>query len=274
MKEAKRDRDNHEESYYKKLTLPNVLTIFRMIASVGLCGYIATMGITSPLLVTLATIGIGATDAMDGFLARNCGMSSQLGSILDPIADKIFNWGIGVTLMATGIMPLWPLLIAVRDVSVFSISSYHFKKNGKELLPTIPAKLKMLFQSLGVVSTLAFGFGSTGLSLIAPICMGSAIATVVPEIFCIKKKYFSDKQEEGKEESKSACITVSSEEKSTPMQKSKSISYRPTLENQSQLSYEGDFTKTMVHHPKVMKKTIFDGSIFHRKNNNRQDTGK
>lgn len=276
MEEKKQDRDNHEESYYKKLTLPNVLTVFRMIASIGLCGYIATMGIASPLLVTLATIGIGATDAMDGFLARNCGMSSQLGSILDPIADKIFNWGLGITLMATGIMPLWPLLIAVRDVSVFSVSSYHFKKNGKELLPTIPAKLKMLFQSAGVVSTLAFGFGSTGLSLIAPICMGAAIATVVPEIFCIKKKYFSNSKEEPKqEEANSAGIKTTTEEENTSIQKSKSISYRPTLENQNQMSYDyEESVQTLNYFPKVKKKTIFDGSIFHRKNNNRQDTGK
>ena len=57
-----------DEKYYKKLTIPNALTVFRMISSVALFGYIAKFGITSPLLVTLATLGIGATDAMDGYL--------------------------------------------------------------------------------------------------------------------------------------------------------------------------------------------------------------
>ncbi len=242
----KNKKDIKNDSYYKKLTIPNILTVFRMVSSIALFGYIAKFGITSPLLVTLATLGIGATDAVDGYLARNCGMSSQLGSILDPIADKIYNWGLGITLMATGIMPLWPLTIAARDAIVFGVSTYQFKKNGLEMKPTIPAKLKMLFQSLGTISTIAFGFGDSGLSLIAPICMGSAIATVIPEVICIKKKYFSkdkDKQDNNKiEETK----TKEEEENSIePIEKSKTLEYNEPTQN---ISYDN---------PKVKKKTLF-----------------
>lgn len=246
MEEEKRDRDSHEENYYKKLTIPNVLTVFRMISSVVLCAYIASFGITSPLLITLATIGIGATDAIDGYLARNFGMSSQLGSILDPIADKIFNWGIGATLMATGIMPLWPLLILVRDISMFTVASYEFKTKGKELLPTIPAKLKMALQSAGLVSTLAFGFGTSGLSLIAPICMAGAIATVIPEIYCVKKKYYSNNNENiNKDSSKSNVILEQNTKEIEQKEKSKTLEYN-------------NLTKENVNdRPKIKKKTIF-----------------
>lgn len=246
MEEEKRDCDSHEENYYKKLTIPNVLTVFRMISSVVLCGYIASFGITSPLLITLATIGIGATDAIDGYLARNFGMSSQLGSILDPIADKIFNWGIGATLMATGIMPLWPLLILVRDISMFTVASYEFKTKGKELLPTIPAKLKMALQSAGLISTLAFGFGTSGLSLIAPICMAGAIATVIPEIYCVKKKYYSNNNENiNKDSSKSKVILEQNTKEIEQKEKSKTLEYN-------------SLTKENVNdRPKIKKKTIF-----------------
>lgn len=253
MESNKRDCDNHEESYYKKLTIPNILTVFRMISSVALCGYIAAFGITSPLLITLATIGIGATDVLDGYLARNCGMASQLGSILDPIADKIFNWGIGITLMATGIMPLWPLLIAARDVGMFTFASYQFKKNGKELLPTVPAKLKMLFQSVGVISTLAFGFDFSGLGLIAPICMGAALATVVPEIVCIKRKYFG--KNKNAEEEKTVETTVLIDEKKNIDQK----------KNSKALEYNEPIITNVQDKQKVMKKTIFGQTIFHSK---------
>ena len=58
MEKKEKDCDNHEKNYYKKLTIPNILTVFRMISSVALCGYIAMHGITSPLLITLATIVI------------------------------------------------------------------------------------------------------------------------------------------------------------------------------------------------------------------------
>ena len=246
MVEEKQERYSHEDNYYKKLTIPNVLTVFRIVSSAALCGYIATFGITSPLWITLATIGIGATDAIDGHLARNCGMSSQLGSILDPIADKIFNWGIGITLMATGIMPLWPLLISVRDIAMFGLASYEFKKNGKELLPTIPAKLKMALQSAGLVSTLAFGFGTSGLSLIAPICMGGAIATVIPEIYCIKKKYYSKKDKNIKDNNCESLMQINQNiEKQEQKEKSKILEY-------NNLTFENVNDKQ-----KIKKKTLF-----------------
>lgn len=263
MKEdKKRECDSHDENYYKKLTIPNVLTVFRMISSVALFGYIAAFGITSPLLITLAAIGIGATDAMDGYLARHCEMASQLGSILDPIADKIYNWGMGLTLMATGIMPLWPLLISVRDLTVASITSYQFKKNGKEMKPTFPAKLKMVLQSAGMVSTLAFGFGSEGLSLIAPICMAGAIATAIPEAFCIKNKYFNDKDNEETTEFEVSPVSSSIEE---PIQTGQN-------KNSKTLEYQSPTIENVQSKPKVMKKTLFGKSIFHRKNNNNNNT--
>lgn len=235
-----------DEKYYKKLTIPNALTVFRMISSVALFGYIAKFGITSPLLVTLATLGIGATDAMDGYLARNCGMTSQLGSILDPIADKIYNWGLGITLMATGIMPLWPLTIAARDAIVFGVSTYQFKKNGLEMKPTIPAKLKMALQSAGTISTIAFGFGDSGLSLIAPICMAGAIATVIPEVICIKKKYFNKDKTVGIEPKIDETIRNDFKEDTIkPIEKSKTLEYNEPTQD---ITYDN---------PKVKKKTLF-----------------
>src|ERR1044071_5460643 len=67
-------------------TIPNLLTIFRMVLI--------------PLFVTLLfyqrflwALGIfvtaGLTDGLDGLLARRFAQQSQLGTILDPIADKL-----------------------------------------------------------------------------------------------------------------------------------------------------------------------------------------
>jgi hypothetical protein len=167
----------------------------------------------------------------------------------------------GITLMATGIMPLWPLLISVRDLTVAGITSYQFKKNGTEMKPTFPAKMKMFLQSAGMVSTLAFGFGSEGLSLIAPICMASAIGTVIPEIYCIKKKYFSNKQEN---------IVV--EEIETETNKEEEIITQGPNEKSKTLEYTSPTFEHIQSNPKVLKKTIFGKSIFHSKNNNNNNT--
>lgn len=263
--DKKRECDEHDDSYYKKLTIPNVLTGLRMVSSVALCSYIAMHGITSPLLITLATVGIGATDALDGYLARHHGMASQLGSVLDPIADKIYNWGLGITLMATGIMPLWPLLISARDLTVAGITSYQFKKNGVEMKPTFPAKAKMFLQSAGLVSTLAFGFGDNGLSLLAPIFMGAAISTAIPEAICIKKKYFSKKKDV--KETNFELAEINGE----PAEQQLTISPK---ENSKTLEYTSPTIEFVPSKPKVMKKTIFSSSPFHGKNNNDGNTRK
>ena len=181
-----------EKDYTNKIvTIPNLLTLGRIIGSSLLVGFILVNGIVNPLMTVLATAALGLTDLADGFIAKHFSMQSKLGGVLDPIADKIFNWGIGIALMVKGIMPLWPLTIGIRDLAVWGFTTNHYLKTKEELKPTQPARAKMFLQSAGLVSTLAFGFGSEGLSLLAPIFMGGAIASVVPEVYCIKKKYFS-----------------------------------------------------------------------------------
>ncbi len=246
-------------NYYKILTLPNFITTFRILASIGLCTYITMNGIPNPLLMSLLTVGVGATDALDGFLSRKCGMASQLGGILDPIADKVYNWGIGITLMATGIMPLWPLLIAVRDLSVFSVSSYQFKKNNIEMKPTMPAKLKMFFQSVGVISTLAFGFGTSGLSLIAPTSMILAMMTILPEVYCIRKKYFNNKKKNQINEEKEP--TTDKEDKKEEKTKDKELFNNYQKAYQVSKNYNYSHNLINENKPKVLKKTIYKSNV-------------
>ena len=195
----------------KIFTIPNIITTARILASGAIFSYILASGITVSIPLAVLTSFVGATDFVDGYIARKYNMGSKLGRVLDPVADKFFNWGLGITLMASGAMPLWPLAIAVRDIGVSSFYSYqNLKKGRKDLAPTWPAKIKMGLQSIATVGTLAFGFGGAGLSMIAPMAMAAATATVVPEIVAIKKKYFSKKKVE--EETKDDFVPQKIEE--------------------------------------------------------------
>jgi len=65
------------------LTLPNILSLLRLpLALAFFQGNI-------PLRIA-AIIIAGLTDLLDGFLARRFGQSSRLGTILDPLTDKLF----------------------------------------------------------------------------------------------------------------------------------------------------------------------------------------
>jgi len=59
------------------------------------------------------------TDFFDGKLARRHGRSSALGSLLDPIADKVLVLGTIVMLVGLGVVPAWMIAaIVVREVLI------------------------------------------------------------------------------------------------------------------------------------------------------------
>jgi cardiolipin synthase len=68
------------------LTVPNMLTVFRMV----LIPVFVTLLLYQRFSLALAVfILAGLTDGLDGLLARRFGQQSQLGTVLDPIADKL-----------------------------------------------------------------------------------------------------------------------------------------------------------------------------------------
>lgn len=68
------------------LTLPNLLTVFRM----ALVPVFVTLLFYGRFATALAVFMLaGVTDGLDGLLARRFDQKSQLGTILDPIADKL-----------------------------------------------------------------------------------------------------------------------------------------------------------------------------------------
>ena len=84
--------------------IPNALCILRMLLVVP----VAWLLVTDDYRLTLAMFAFAAaTDGLDGSLAKRFGWTSELGKILDPLADKILLVGVFITLAALGVVPLW-----------------------------------------------------------------------------------------------------------------------------------------------------------------------
>jgi cardiolipin synthase len=61
----------------------------------------------------------GASDGIDGFLARRYGWRTRLGAYLDPLADKALMVSVYVTLGFLKVLPAWLVIIVVsRDVLI------------------------------------------------------------------------------------------------------------------------------------------------------------
>jgi cardiolipin synthase (CMP-forming) len=97
-------------------TLPNLLTFGR------LCLVPATIWLILQQRLDLAFVAFvtaGLSDALDGWLARVTGSVSDLGALLDPIADKALLVSVYVTLAATGVLPDWvAILVVFRDLVI------------------------------------------------------------------------------------------------------------------------------------------------------------
>ena len=84
--------------------ISNLFSILRIILIIPVV-YLLIAGETQIAVI----IGVIAaiTDFLDGFFARKLNQITELGKILDPVADKLFLGAIALTIMLLDIIPFW-----------------------------------------------------------------------------------------------------------------------------------------------------------------------
>ena len=103
--------------------IPNLLSIVR----IGLIYPILNSVYVGEYLVGLIYfLAASLTDALDGFLARKMNWFTELGKILDPIADKLLVIGTIFVLWANNFIPLYVFTILIgRDVLILLGAAMH-----------------------------------------------------------------------------------------------------------------------------------------------------
>lgn len=130
----------------KRVNLPNLLTLSRFgLIPIYVVFFMTNHLKTAFLIVVLA----GATDILDGYLARTRGQITPVGVMLDPLADKCMTITVIISLLISGMIP-WLLALAmfIRDVGMI-IGSAFFHFRGKQ---TVPAN------SMGKLTTVLYYF--------------------------------------------------------------------------------------------------------------------
>ncbi|AMQ87788.1 CDP-alcohol phosphatidyltransferase family protein [Marinobacter sp. LQ44] len=127
--------------------IPNALTFLRILLIVPFAWALLEGNYRQALLIFFLA---AATDAMDGFLARQFNWRSRLGAIADPLADKALLITAYLMLTITGIIPLWLFaLVLGRDlVIVCGALMYHYGVGRFEMEPSIPGKINTFIQIL------------------------------------------------------------------------------------------------------------------------------
>ncbi len=104
----------------------------------------------------------GASDGLDGYLAKRFGWSSRLGGILDALADKILLVSTFVCLWWLAVFPWWLVVwVLLRDlVIVIGATIYNFRIEAVEPEPSLVSKLNTFLQiALAAIGVLQLGFG-------------------------------------------------------------------------------------------------------------------
>ncbi|VAW44705.1 CDP-diacylglycerol--glycerol-3-phosphate 3-phosphatidyltransferase [hydrothermal vent metagenome] len=133
-------------TYYKYI--PNMITIARMVALLPLVWLMWHKEYKSALLVAVIA---GASDGLDGFLAKKYNWQGWLGGILDPLADKLMMLCGYSVFVLQGVIPLWLyLMVVIRDVIIVAGASYYHFRIGKieQAQPSLISKTNTALQIL------------------------------------------------------------------------------------------------------------------------------
>lgn len=116
------------------LTLPNVLSFVRLLGVPLFLWLLLVRGADVWAVVVLA-VG-GATDWLDGYLARAWHQRSRLGQVLDPLADRLYILATLIGFALRDIVPWWLLLVlAARDVLMATVLYPPLRRRGYTSLP-------------------------------------------------------------------------------------------------------------------------------------------
>jgi cardiolipin synthase (CMP-forming) len=154
------------------LTYANLLTVLRMIIAPF---FVLLVVYGHPRIATLLFVLAGITDALDGLLARKLGQNTPLGSLLDPMADKILLTASFITLTIPSMplalhipLPLTVLSIA-RDllIALFALI-IHMQTGHSRFPPSLLGKCTTALQLLtvGICMLANFMAGVNGIFIV------------------------------------------------------------------------------------------------------------
>lgn len=158
--------------------IPNLLSLVRMALAIPIALLLLHEWYRAALLIFIAA---GLSDALDGYLAERFSWHSRLGSILDPLADKVLLVTNYVVLGWMGAIPLWLVATVIgRDVVVVSGALiYHALIGRYEMAPSMASKLNTVLQIVLVVAVVAsLGIVSLPPWVLNGLVYGVLVATV------------------------------------------------------------------------------------------------
>jgi CDP-diacylglycerol--glycerol-3-phosphate 3-phosphatidyltransferase len=112
-------------------TVSNILSASRILLLLPLAHFLLDDQPERRWWIAAIIVVATATDFLDGYLARRRHEVTELGKVIDPLADKIAVGGAAVLMTWTGDLPLWYVIVVIaRDILIVTGGLYiKWKKN-------------------------------------------------------------------------------------------------------------------------------------------------
>ena len=161
------------------MNLPNLITLGRLL-SVPISVWLILSGEFAAAFWIFILAGV--SDAIDGFIAKRFDMRTQIGALLDPVADKSLLVSVYVTLGVAGQLPAWLVILVVfRDLMIvggFLLIQLLSARVGWE--PLLISKANTALQIVLAALTLArLGFNLDDHGVGATLVLAVAATTVL-----------------------------------------------------------------------------------------------
>ena len=139
------------------MTIPNLITAFRIILVPVFVIYLINDRLNAALLVFLVCM---VSDGIDGMVARLFNQKSRLGAYLDPLADKTLLVTAFVLLGVRGYLPSWFTVTAIaRDVMILlGVVVIHLNRLELKIRPSAVSKINTCLQFITLSVVLFKGY--------------------------------------------------------------------------------------------------------------------
>ena len=136
----------------KKENIPNILTLIRFI----LIPFIYTSVLSKHYLTALIIFTVSAlTDVLDGYIARKFNYITDIGKLIDPLADKLTQISLLLSLAFLKILPWWIFsIVFVKELILVISASVLYSKKDVVVYSKWYGKLATTLFYLAIVSSL------------------------------------------------------------------------------------------------------------------------
>jgi cardiolipin synthase len=157
-------------------TIPNLISVLRL-AGVPVFLWLL-LGEDEVLAAGILFAVLGATDWVDGYIARRFDQGSEIGKVLDPVSDRIMLIAGALGLIISGDVPLWIGIVVLAREALLSIVTLILAAAGARRIDV---------QWVGKAGTLALMFALPLFVLVSALDSGAArdIIEVITWLFTI-----------------------------------------------------------------------------------------